>query len=55
LILHSGDAVAVETPGAGGYGSPKERSREMPVEDLYSEKFTRRYIEDHYGPDMLAS
>jgi N-methylhydantoinase B len=54
LILHPSDAVAVETPGAGGYGSPKERSREKLAEDLCSEKFTSRYIEDHYGSDMLA-
>ena len=55
LILHPGDAVAVETPGAGGYGSPKERSREKLAEDLRSEKFSRRYVEEHYGADMLAS
>ena len=55
LILHPGDAVAVETPGAGGYGRPKERSLEKLAEDLCSEKFTRRYIEDHYGSEMLAS
>jgi N-methylhydantoinase B len=55
LILHPGDAVAVETPGAGGYGSPKERSREKLAEDLLSEKFSRRYVEEHYGADMLAS
>ena len=55
LILHPGDVVAVETPGAGGYGSPKERSREKLAEDLCSGKFTRRCIENHYGSDMLAS
>ena len=55
LILHPGDAVAVETPGAGGYGSPKERPREKLAEDLCSEKFTRRCIENHYGSDMFAS
>jgi N-methylhydantoinase B len=54
LILHPSDAVAVETPGAGGYGSPKERLREKLVEDLRSGKFTHRYIEDHYGADTLA-
>jgi len=54
LILHPSDAVAVETPGAGGYGSPKERPKEKLAEDLCSEKFTSRYIEDHYGSDMLA-
>jgi N-methylhydantoinase B len=55
LSLHPGDAVTVETPGAGGYGNPKERSREKLAEDLYSGKFSRRYIEEHYGADMLSS
>jgi N-methylhydantoinase B len=54
LILHPGDAVVVETPGAGGYGSPKQRSLERLAEDLCSEKFTPRYINDLYGSDVLA-
>lgn len=55
LMLQPTDAVAVETPGAGGYGSPKERSEERLSEDLRSEKFTRRYLEDHYGRGRLGS
>jgi N-methylhydantoinase B len=54
LILNPGEAVAVETPGAGGYGTAKERSPVKLAEDVGSEKFTLRYIEDHYGSDVLA-
>jgi N-methylhydantoinase B len=49
LTLNAGDVVAVETPGAGGYGSPRERAKQNVAEDLRSEKFSPRYIEDHYG------
>jgi N-methylhydantoinase B len=49
LTLNPGDVVAVETPGAGGYGSAKERAKENVTEDLRSEKFTPRYIRDRYG------
>jgi N-methylhydantoinase B len=49
LRLQPSQAVVVETPGAGGYGSPKERTQEKLAEDLDSEKFTRGYLEDHYG------
>jgi N-methylhydantoinase B len=55
LMLQPSDAVVVETPGAGGYGSPKERTQERLAEDLASEKFTRGYLEAHYGADKLGS
>jgi N-methylhydantoinase B len=54
LMLDPSEAVAVETPGAGGYGKPRERSQEKLAEDLSSEKFTLRHIEDHYGSDALS-
>ena len=54
LILNLGEAVAVETPGAGGYGRAKERSAVKLAEDVRSEKFTLRYVKDHYGSDVLA-
>jgi N-methylhydantoinase B len=55
LMLQPNDAVSVETPGAGGYGDPKERLPEKLAEDLRSEKFTSRYLEDHYGWGKLGS
>jgi N-methylhydantoinase B len=44
----STQAVVVETPGAGGYGPPANRSAERIEADLESEKFTEPYIEQHY-------
>jgi N-methylhydantoinase B len=55
LMLLPGDAVMVETPGAGGYGNPQERAEEKLAEDLGSEKFTRSYLEDHYGSGKPSS
>ena len=46
--LMEDQAVTVETPGAGGYGSPKERSAEDVTNDRVSEKFSASYIEEHY-------
>lgn len=44
------DTVAVlETAGAGGYGPPSQRSPEAVREDLESGKFTRGFVERHYG------
>ena len=42
-------AIIVETPGAGGYGSPKHRTRDRIDQDLQSGKFSRQYIEAQYG------
>jgi N-methylhydantoinase B len=42
-------SVAVETPGAGGYGPPGERSQENVEEDRRSGKFTPAYLRRHYS------
>ena len=41
-------SVTVESPGAGGYGPPSERSREAVELDRDSGKFTDAYIQAHY-------
>ena len=41
-------AVSVETPGAGGYGSPKERSPASIAEDAAAGKYSTSFIERHY-------
>ena len=38
----------METPGAGGYGKPKERKKEDVLEDKKSEKFSQNYIKKYY-------
>lgn len=42
-------ALIVETPGAGGYGSPKQRAQERIEQDLQSGKFSKHYIEAQYN------
>ncbi len=43
-------AVIVETPGAGGFGSPRQRSPDRIEADRESGKFSEQYIEQHYTP-----
>jgi N-methylhydantoinase B len=40
--------IVIETPGAGGYGPPAERSAEAVARDLESGKFSPAYIERHF-------
>ena len=44
-------ALVVETPGAGGYGPPSERSAEALAEDRASGKFSPEFMRRHYGGD----
>jgi N-methylhydantoinase B len=49
ITLKAGEKILVETPGAGGYGSPEERSDAGITEDLESGKFSDEYVKRHYG------
>ncbi len=49
IDLAPGDTIAVETPGAGGYGSPSKRSKAARERDQVGGKFSRRYFKAHYG------
>jgi N-methylhydantoinase B len=51
IRLSSAQALVVETPGAGGYGPPAERSTEALAEDRASGKFSPEFIHHHYGVD----
>lgn len=42
------DRIVIETPGAGGYGAPEERSAEAVAHDLRSGKFSAAHIEHHF-------
>lgn len=44
-----GTRIAVETPGAGGYGPPSERSEKAVSLDRTSRKYSAGYIEKHYN------
>ena len=42
------EAVVVQTPGAGGYGSSEERTREARRADMESGKFSGEYLQENY-------
>ena len=49
-VMVSTDArIVIETPGAGGYGPPAERSPEAVATDLGSGKYSSAFIERHYA------
>lgn len=48
VTVHRGAMVTVETPGAGGYGNPDNRSHEAIKTDQESGKFTRDFIVKNY-------
>jgi N-methylhydantoinase B len=49
--LTAQDAAIIVTPGAGGYGPPKERGREKLDEDKLSGKFTEAFLARHYSEE----
>ena len=48
LEVRPNAVVSIETPGAGGYGPPRQRSREKIAEDARSGKFSKAYMRKHY-------
>ncbi len=46
--------VVIETPGAGGYGDPGERTAEATREDLVSGKFTETFVAENYVSEKVA-
>ena len=49
IVLKAGEKILVETPGAGGYGAPEERSDADITDDVESGKFSDAYVKMHYG------
>jgi N-methylhydantoinase B len=49
LEVRESEAIVIETPGAGGYGSPAERDRAEVEHDFISGKFSRDFIRKNYG------
>lgn len=44
-----GDVISIRTPGGGGYGEPRERSRELVEEDVRSGYVSRQVAREVYG------
>lgn len=55
-LLFPGESVSVITPGAGGYGDPRERDRELVLRDLADGKISKESAIQDYGliPDERA-
>ena len=49
MSLNPNQALVVNTPGAGGYGDPKERALESIKADELSQKFSAKYLKEFYG------
>jgi N-methylhydantoinase B len=49
VAVAPGESVVVESPGAGGYGTPADRSADALDADRRSGKFSRSYLQGHYG------
>ncbi|MBV0893538.1 hydantoinase B/oxoprolinase family protein, partial [Paracoccus sp. Z118] len=41
--------VIIETPGAGGYGDPRQRAEDARREDRESGKFSDAWLQKNYG------
>jgi N-methylhydantoinase B len=54
LPLQQGDLVRIDTPGAGGYGPPAERARELVVWDLLEAKVSTEVARTVYGVEAEA-
>ena len=42
-------AIVVETPGAGGYGPPCERSKDALRSDRREDRYSPEFLARHYG------
>lgn len=49
LALHKGDRLVAETGGGGGYGHPRQRSREKVMDDLRDGKVSPQTARSVYG------
>jgi len=55
IEMKAGDAMRIETPGAGGFGDPQERSLEHIAADLHNGKISRTAAERDYGADRVRT
>jgi N-methylhydantoinase B len=54
VLVAEGETIIIESPGAGGYGPPSERTPDAIMADESSGKFTRQYIDQWYGLPRAA-
>ena len=49
LLLDPGETIRIVTPGAGGYGPPKERDPDAVLRDVREGKVSAEVARDVYG------
>jgi N-methylhydantoinase B len=54
VLVRERETIIVESPGAGGYGRSRERSRAAIESDLSNGKFSETYTDRHYGLPRAA-
>jgi N-methylhydantoinase B len=54
VMVREGQTIVVESPGAGGYGPPRERSRAAIEMDRLNGKFSETYTDQHYRLSRAA-
>ena len=54
VLIRKQESVVVESPGAGGYGPPDERSAEAILTDRTSGKFSQGYVNKWYAVPRAA-
>src|SRR5690606_9490966 len=47
--VSEGEAVIIETPGAGGFGVPGERSADDLARDVREGKYSRAFVDEHFA------
>jgi N-methylhydantoinase B len=55
IEMAPGDSMRIETPGGGGYGSPRERSLNALAADLRDERISRSRAEAIHGGERVAA
>ena len=53
-LVHDDETIVVESPGAGGYGPPAERSADAMTADQVSGKFSKEFIDRLYRARRAA-
>jgi N-methylhydantoinase B/oxoprolinase/acetone carboxylase alpha subunit len=48
-MLSDGQSVAIVTPGAGGYGPPRKRARDLVERDLQEDRISSAVAKRAYG------
>ena len=49
IELGDGQAISITTPGAGGYGPPADRDRNLVKQDLAEDRISKKTAEEVYG------